>query len=390
MALVASDASPTTTAVDLVINCVGRHFEHYSDQSARHDKTGTPKQAPGITKRSRQTVDDAVQQAADLRTSVQPSEAHYSEDHSAALRRNNSQLPPPSRDGTYLTDGTPTERSTLQAHYHSLRTPIDHQRQGNSVKAQDPPQEIFVQKVDVFQDSLYSAFESILDFYSSRVEIVKTPHSEPHDTLKTEIIRLSRDKNQQWPVVIRVSDYAVGNLINGVVTLPRPGSNHLVACLVRCHKTRRQKWSLRLAASGGTKASDGAQKTTSQSENLHMIMHYLASMVRDAQASSVAAKKLPAHQPTNHPLPEIDPSKSEQHSPRRQRKCQSHDISNRQRQIRISSQKHGYVAPVDLHNSQPARLLPQQNQYYHSVDRHYAMLEKQLDDEWPHRLEERM
>ncbi|KAI7161261.1 hypothetical protein KC349_g2909 [Hortaea werneckii] len=390
MALVASEASPTTAAVDLVINCVGRHFEHYSAQSPRHDRTETPQHAPGITRRSRRTVDDAAQQAANLRTSVQPSEAHHSEDHSAALRRDNSQAPPPSRDGTYLTGGTAAERSTLPTHYHSLRAPTDHQPRSDDVKALDPPQEAFVQKVDVSQGDLYSAFESILDFYSSKVEIVKTPLPELPGTLKTEIIRLSRDKNQQWPVMIRVSDYAVGNLINGVVTLPEQSSKHLVACLVRYHETRKQKWSLRLADPGEAQSSNGAQRTISQSEDLHMITQYLASMVRDGQTSSVPADRAPAHQPPGQSLSDINPSNPEQCTRGRRRQTQSHDTSDPQKRIRISSKQDGYIAPVDLYASQPAALPRQQYQYYHSVERHYAMLEKQLDDEWPHRLEDRM
>lgn len=389
MALVASEGSPTTTAVDLVINCVGRHFEHYSAQSPRHDRTETPQPALGITRRSRQTLDDAAQQAANLSTSVQPSEAHHSEDHSAALRRDSSQAPSLSRDATYLTDATATERSTLQAHYHSLRAPTDHEPRRNYVRTQDPLQEKFVQKVDISQGHLYSAFGSILDFYSSRVEIVKAPLPDPPGTLKTEIIRLSRDKNQQWLVVIRVSDYAVGNLINGVVTLQGPSSSHLTACLVRCHESRKQKWSLRLADSGETQSSNSAQKTISRSEDLHIIMQYLASIVQDAQASVPASRAL-AHQVVVQNLPDINPSKSEESNCRRQLKSQSHDISNPQKLIRMSSKQDGYVAPVDLHESQPAAIPQQQYEYYHSVERHYAMLEKQLDDEWPHRLEERM
>ncbi|KAI7235368.1 hypothetical protein KC330_g4313 [Hortaea werneckii] len=389
MALVASEDSPTTAAVDLVINCVGRHFEHYSAQSPRHDRIGTPQHAPGITRRSRQTVDDAAQQAANL-PSVRPSEADHSGDHSAAWRRDNSQAPPPSRDGTYLTGGTAPKRSTLQTHDHSLRAPIDHQPRSNNVKAQDPPQETFMQKVDVSQENLYSAFGSSLDFYSSKVEIVKTPLPDQSCTIKTEIIRLSKDKNQQWPVVIRVSDHAVGNLINGVVTLQGPGSSRLTACLVRCHETRKQTWSLRLATPGETKLSDDAQKTISQSKDLQVIMDCLASMVRDAQASSVPADRAPAHQPPDQSLPNINPSKSEQSSRRRQLTSQSHDTSNPQKLIRISSKQDGYVAPVELHKSRPAALSHQQYQYYHSVERHYAMLEKQFDDEWPHRLEEMM
>ncbi|GAB1741815.1 hypothetical protein NU219Hw_g7222t1 [Hortaea werneckii] len=388
MALVASEASPTTTAVDLVINCVGRHFEQYSARSPRHDKTETPQYASGITRRSRQSLDDAaVQQTANR---VQPSEMHHSEDHSAASRRDNFQAPLPSRDVTCLTDTTATERATLQAHYHSLRSPIDQQHRRNNAKAQNPPQETFVQKIDVSQANLYSAFESILDFYSSGAEIVRAPLPEQSCTMKTEIIRLSRDKNQQWPVVIRVPDYAVGNLINGVVTLRGPDNNHLTACLVRCHETRKQKWSMRLATSGDTISSDGTQKAISQSEDLHVIMQYLASMVRDAQASSIPADRAPAYQPPDLSLPNVNPSKSEESTRRRQLKSQSHDIWNPQRQLQISSTQDGYVAPIDLHKSQPATLPRQQYQYYHSVERHYAMLEKQLDDEWPHRVEERM
>lgn len=395
MALVASEASPTTTAVDLVINCVGRHFEHHSAQSQLHDGTAMPEHAPGSTKRSRQTVNEAVQQALSLPNHVQPSEAHHLEDdrsgyHSSALRRESSQASPHFCDRTYFTGGTLTERSTLQVHYHSLQTPIDRRPRSNNIVAQDPPRETFVQKVDVYQDSLYRAFESSLDFYSSRVEIVKTPLPELPGTLKTEIITLSRNKDQQWPVVIRISDYAVGNLINGVVTLQGSNSNHLAACLVRCHKTRKQKWSLRLAASGETQASDGAQKPKSQSEDLDMIMHYLASMVQHAQASSVPADRARAHPSVKPSPPEINPSNSKLSTCRRQRKSQSHDQSNPQKQLGISDQRDGYIAPVELHTSQPAILTPQQDQYYHSVERHYAMLEKQLDDEWPHRLEEMM
>lgn len=386
----ASEASPTTAAVDLVINCVGRHFEHYSAQSPRHDRTETPQHALGITRRSRQTVDDAAQQAANPLTSVQPSEAHHSEDHPAALRRDSSQAPPPSRDAAYVTDATATERSTLGAHYHSLRAPTDHEPRRSYVRTQDPLQEKFVQKVDISQGHLYSAFGSILDFYSSTVEIVKAQLSDLPGTLNTEIITLSRDKDQQWPVVIRLSDYVVGNLINGVVTLQGPSSSHLTACLVRCHESRKQKWSLRLADSGETQYSNSAQKTISRSEDLHIIMHYLASMVRDAQAGNVPADRAPAHQPADQSLSNINPSKSDQSTRRRQLTSQSHDVSNPQKQIRISSKQDGHVAPVDLHNSQPTALPRQQCQYYHSVERHYAMLEKQLDDEWPHRLEERM
>ncbi|KAI6856993.1 hypothetical protein KC343_g5271 [Hortaea werneckii] len=348
--------------------------------------------APGVTRRSRQTVNDAARQATSLSTSVQPREAHHSEDgrseyYSEALRRDSSRAFPPSRDGTHLTDGTTAESLTPQVHYHSLRGSIDHQPRSKSGKAQEPLQETSGHKDDVFHGSLYRAFESSLDFYSSRVESVKTPLPDLPGTLKTEIIRLSKDKDQQWPVVIRVSDYAVGNLINGVVTSSGPEHNHLVACLMRCHGTRKQKWSLRLAASGGLQSSDDAQKKTSKSEDHHMIMHYLASMVRDAQASSVPADRAPAHQLVEHALVEINSSQSKQSNCRGQRKSQSHDTSNPEKRLRISSREDGHIAPVDLHNSQPATILPRQYQFYHGVERHYAMLEKQLDDEWPHRLE---
>ncbi|GAB1731092.1 hypothetical protein NU195Hw_Modified_284t1 [Hortaea werneckii] len=344
---------------------------------------------PGVTRRSRQTVNDAARQATSLSTNVQPTQAHHSEDdrseyHSVASRRDSSRAFPPSRDGTT------SESLTPQVHYHSLRAPIDHQPRSKGGKAQEPLQETSRQKVDDFQGSLYRAFESSLDFYSSRVESVKTPLPELPGTLKTEIIRLSRDQNQQWPVVIRVSDYAVGNLINGVVTSYGPEHNHLVACLMRCHETRKQKWSLRLAASRGPQSSDDAQKKASQYEDLHIIMHYLASMERIAQASSVPADRAPGHQLVEDALPRINPSQSKQSNCRRQRKSQSHDTSNPEKLLGISSQKDGHIAPVDLHSSQPAAVLPQQYHYYHSVERHYAMLEKHLDDEWPHRLEEMM
>ncbi|KAI7174596.1 hypothetical protein KC343_g13375 [Hortaea werneckii] len=351
--------------------------------------------APGVTRRSRKTVNDAARQAASLSTSGQPTEARLSEDgwlecYSAALRRDSSRAFPPSRDGAHLTDGTTTESLTPQVHYHSLRAPIDYQPRSRSGKAQEPPQETSGQKLDVLQDSLYRAFESGLDFYSSRVEIVKTPLPDLPATLKTEIIRLSRDQNQQWPVVIRVSDYAVGNLINGVVILQGPDRNHLVACLMRCRETRKQEWSMRLAASREIQSSDGTQKKSSHSEDLHVIMHYLASMVRDAQASSVPADRAPAHRLVEDALPEMNPSQSKQSPCRRQRESQLHDTSNPEKRLRISSQNDGHIAPVDLHDSQPATLLPRQYQFYHSVERHYAMLEKQLDDEWPHRLEKMM